>query len=54
MGLWKEASSGWKGRHMAVYLKSQVVHVHGLLGGSDNWLGVGSWACFTLNLGFIL
>ena len=32
---------------MTVHLKSQVVHVHGLLRGSDNWLGVRSWACLT-------
>lgn len=42
-GCGREASSGWRSRHITVCLELQVlVHVHSLLGGSDKWSGVRS------------
>lgn len=41
-GCKREASSGWRSRHIRVCLELQVVHVHSLLGGSDKWSGVRS------------
>lgn len=42
MGFGREASSGWKNRHMGVCLESQVVLARGLPRGSDKWSGVRS------------